>query len=421
MTGPLRFVGWFVPVMALIAACTAPAVSPTPLASPASPAAVALTAPPSSTPSPTPSPSPLPSVFADPTSSAPAAPSPTSVAARWTKARRVNRTSCDELTAVIDGAGGYHVAAGCEYGIPYVFSSVDDATWTESAIVPPAHRLDMEPRLAIDGDTLYIGVTRIGDGADCGLPADVGFFLRSRTLPDGAWSDPVRIGARGDRLQDLQVVDGVVHAIVSAEGDGPVSYESRAGATHTRVVLPGAHSAVVRVGHDGKARVAYATEHRIVYATVTGGELARTIIAADKRTNMSYPELALGPDDHADLKWIQSDQQSGPGCGTSGPGPLDGTYLGTDRGGEWATMRVRRSTFGGSLTMDPGTGQLYMLMPDDSGTLHYLAQRKDGSWSSAKVPGMSAAYESLILVDLTRGRLVVFGAEGDGIYIVTKG
>ena len=54
-------------------------------------------------------------------------------------------------------------------------------------------------------------------------------------------------------------------------------------------------------------------------------------------------------------------------------------------------MRVRRSPLGGSLTVDPTTGQLYMLMPGDSGTLHLLAQRTDGSWSSAKVPGMSGA------------------------------
>ena len=286
-------------------------------------------------------------------------------------------------------------------------------------MVPPAQRREQRPRLAVEGNTLYLGVSRIGDLADCGRPDDIGFYLRSRTLPDGAWSDAVRIGARGDRLQDIQVADGVVHAIVAAEGGGPVSYESRAGTTLTRVVLPGAHTAVVQVGQDGKARVAYATEHGVGFGTVAGGELSTTTIAAHKRTNMSSPELLLGRDDQAFLKWTQSDQQTGEGCGTSGPGPLDGTYFATDRGGAWATMRVRRSTFGELLTMDPATGQMYMLMPDDSGTQHYLRQRTDGSWASAKIPGLRGAYQALMRVDPTRGRLVVIGAEGDGIYVVT--
>lgn len=329
---------------------------------------------------------------------------------------------CDDITAVVDGTGGYHVAADCEYGVPHVFSSADGATWTESSIVPPAHRLDMEPRLAVDGATLYLGVTRFGDDADCGAPHDIGVFIRSRHLPDGAWSDVVRLGARGDRLHDLQVADGVVHAIVNAEDDGPMSYESRVGERLTRVALPGAHSAVVQVGHDGQARVAYATEHRIVYATVSGTALAKTTIAANKLTNMSFPELILGPDDHAELKWIQSDQQTGAGCGTSGPGPLDGTYFGTERGGEWATRRISRAPTGGSLTVDPATGQVFMLLSTgDFGTLHLLEHRADGSWSSTEVRGMSGSDGVLIRVDPARGRLVVFAAEGDGLYIMTKG
>jgi hypothetical protein len=327
---------------------------------------------------------------------------------------------CDDLTAVVDAAGGYHVAADCDGGV-HVFSSKDGFTWTDTLMVAPVHRTEWLPHLAIDGETLYLGVTRFGDDTDCGAPHDIGVFIRSRHVPDRAWSDATRIGARGDRLHDLQVADGVLHAIVNAENAGPLSYESKAGAALARVALPNAHSGVVQVGHDGKARVAFATEHRVTYGTVANGELLRMTIAADKRTNMSSPELLLGPDDRAFLKWTQSDQQTGEGCGTSGPGPLDGTYFGTDGDGAWTTMRVRRSTLGGSLTVDPTTGQLYMLMPGDSGTLHVLAQRTDGSWSSAKVPGMSGAYESVLRVDPARRRLVVFGAEGDGIDIVTKG
>ena len=70
--------------------------------------------------------------------------------------------------------------------------------------------------------------------------------------------------------------------------------------------------------------------------------------------------------------------------------------------------------------MDPATGQLYMLMPSDNGSLHYLTQRSDGSWSSAKVPGMSSAYQWVLRVDPVRDRLVVIGAEGDGVDIVTR-
>ena len=85
------------------------------------------------------------------------------------------------------------------------------------------------------------------------------------------------------------------------------------------------------------------TAHRIVYATVNGGELARTTVAANKRTNMSYPELTLVRAIGVDLKWIQSDQMLGEGCGTSGPGLFDGTYLGTDRGelGDTADQPLR--------------------------------------------------------------------------------
>ena len=48
---------------------------------------------------------------------------------------------CDDLTAVVDAAGGYHVAADCDGGV-HVFSSKDGSTWTDTLMVAPVHRTE---------------------------------------------------------------------------------------------------------------------------------------------------------------------------------------------------------------------------------------------------------------------------------------
>ena len=419
MIDQLRPMGWILLAMALFAACTAPAVSPTPVGSsgPTDGSAVVASASPDSTQTPTP----VPVTRPTPTTSVTRSPSPTHAPARWSKPQRITRMDCYGITATIDDRGGYHVAAVCD-GAVRVFTSADGATWTKTSIVPPADRVEMNPQLTLDGDTLYLGTSRLapedGGCGDDGL-RDLGVYLRTRQLPDGAWSDPVQLGARGDHLQALRVVEGVIHATVVADGGGPVYYESQSGPTFTQSLLPDAISTSLRVGDDGRARIAYATGHRIVYTKVDGDRLVADTVAASKKTNLVSPALVLGPGDRAYLLWTQ-DRDAGGGCAGVGPGPLDGTYFGTDRDGAWVTQRITRAVGGSALTLDPSTGRVHVIV-DDGSLLRYMRLRPDGSWASTKLRGTQGMYESVIRLDPVRGRIVVVTSNGDAIYILTTG
>ncbi len=212
----------------------------------------------------------------------------------------------------------------------------------------------------MDGDTMYLGTSWLeqtdGGCGDSGL-RDTGVHIRSRTLPDGAWSEPVRLGGRGDGLVALRVRDGVVHALVGTPA-GVMQYVATGGQGPTGPVnLPDAGSASLRVGDDGRARIAYSTGPTLYYARVDTDGLHEVKVASSDQTNLMSPSLMLGP-----------------GIGRTWPGPRTG-MLAVDA----PTQDRARSTGPSSLTGSTETGRR-------TGSVRASARQR---WPSIPIPGSS--------------------------------
>jgi hypothetical protein len=327
------------------------------------------------------------------------------------------------MTAAIDDAGRYHVAAECDGGIRYL-TSADGSSWKETSFVPPVDRLEVNPQITLDWNTVYIAYTRLapvdgGCGAD-GLE-DLGVYTQSRHLPDGGWTDPVRVGHKADHLQSFRVVDRVLHLTVSSQdGRGPIYYESQAGPVFTELQIPHAVSTSLRVGDDGHPRIAYATGHSIRFARVDGAKLAVETVAASDETNLVAPSLVLGPGDIAYMVWTQA-TDDGSGCAAPDPGPIDGVYFGTDAGGAWKTTRLSREPNLASLTFDPSSGRIDVVV-DDGPSVTRFSSVGGKTWSSARVAGTVGMSAVAIRVNpVTHGlSLFTFKWDDSGIYLLTR-
>ena len=365
-----------VAVVVIAAACSA-ATPSSPVPSPTASTTVTI---PTAAPSPTSTPQPTAAASETP------APTPSSVAASWSKPTVISKGECDNLTATIDPVGRYHVAAVCNERIRYL-TSADGIDWIETSFVPPLRRLESDPQLALDGDRLYLAYSLLApkDGG-CGASGltDVGVYTRWIKPPNGSWSDPVRIGAIGDRVQSFRVADGVQHLTVTAgDGGGPLYYESQSGSNFSKVAIPGAVTTSLRVGDDGHARIAYATGHAIRYARVSGTQLSITTVAVETETFLKWPSLVLGPGDHAYLVWSQDTFGEG-GCAGPDPGPLDGIYFATDASGRWKTTRLTKMPAQPSLTLDPATGRIEVVLTDENGMTQYESTGGD-QWTSTTI------------------------------------
>ncbi len=412
-------------IVTVAAGCNAPAPART---SPVTGSGVAAVAAPSTAGdfpgSPAPSPITLPSETVSPTPHASPRPAPAAVAA-WSKPALIRRGPCSSLTAAIDTAGHYHVAAVCDGGIRYLTSD-DGKAWKETSFVPPIDRLEVDPQLTLDGDTVYLAYNRLaptdGGCGDDGL-RDIGVYTRSRHLPNGSWSSPVRVGGKADRVQSFRVDDGVLHlTITTDDGSGPLYYESQAGLVVSELLIPNAVSTSLRVGDDGHPRIAYATGHAIRYARVDGGKLAIETVAATDNTNLTSPSLVLGPGDRAYMIWTQTTDGGG-GCVSPEPGPLDGLYFGTDASGRWTTTRLSRTPGEASLTLDPSSGRVEVVVKNGPVLTEFSSVGGD-SWASRKIPGTESMGNALIRVNPNTNGNGIFALKWDenesDIYILTR-
>ena len=139
------------------------------------------------------------------------------------------------------------------------------------------------------------------DADTCGGPysvvyEDLGVYYRKRSLPDGEWSKPRRLGREGDILGSLRVADGTLIAAMVGPGGPTVVFQPVSGGSQVRGRLKGVSDEFsLRVGSDGKARVAYvhARDGSIRLATTDGTETTSTVVA--DRGKLENPLLILGP------------------------------------------------------------------------------------------------------------------------------
>jgi hypothetical protein len=336
-------------------------------------------------------------------------PKPSAIAAaKWRKPQRVERADCESVTAVIDGAGGRHVAAGCGGKIHYVDL---DADWDPVTFKPPEARLEYDPQMAVQGDVLYLAYTRLvipTDADTCGGPIileSIGVFVRSRSLSSGqGWSDPTRIGEVGDRLQGFRVVGGTIHATV-ANGDlTHVYYETVRGASVHRHEVPGASGATsLRIGDDGRARIAYESDNSLRYATFTGAGFSSKKIPG---TSRGYaPVLVLGANDQPHLLWLR-DSGTGAYCGDDAPPSTAGTYYSTQSGGTWRSERLAARRQVASVTVDTSSGRVHVLVSGKGGRLVYLTRIGSGTWGK-RIVEPSYAGPAVIRLDQNAGDLLI--------------
>jgi hypothetical protein len=351
-------------------------------------------------------------------------PSPTASAtlAGWSEPTLIKKGQCFGLTAAIDTLGRYHVASTCDGGIRYL-TSADGIDWTETSFVPSIDRLEQDPQLTLDGDTLYLAYSVLaptdGGCGDDGLQ-EVGVYTRSLKPPSRTWSEPVRVGAKGDRVQSFRVSDGVLHlTVIANESAGPLYYESQSGPNLAKMLIPDAVTTSLRVGDDGHARVAYAIGHAIRYARVDGTKLSTTTVAASTETYLQSPSLVLGPGDHAYMVWTQN-ADGGGGCVGPEPSPVDGVYFATDASGSWKTTRLTATPGEASLTLDPSSGRIEVVVNHGSGLTQYESVGGD-DWTSTMVPGTTGLNGPLIRMNPVTGSVNIVAFDYDkGLYLVTR-
>ncbi len=350
-------------------------------------------------------------------------------APKWRTARTILPRRCDAPVLAID-PNGYHVAATCGGSIGTAEGSATGA-WTKAMFAAPAHRTESDPQLVADGDTLHLAYTRYGplnDAETCGSGVsfkDLGVYERTRSLPDGAWSDARQIGRSGDVLDAFRAMDGTLHAIVLPQGSSTAVYEQVAGGSTTRVPLPRSSGGTsLRVGDDGKARVAYVDwrDGNIQLATVDGTSVSTEVVAS--KGNLLNPLLVLGAGNQPYLVWTR-DATAAAGCAVPDPLPADGTYYGTKVDGRWVVERITKATGPTSMVLDTDTGAVHVLVNGSpnmqgGGRLEHAERTPSGKWTSEGLLDSPAEGSAIIRQDASDGTLVVVYDSKDGVQMLTR-
>lgn len=394
--------------------------TPSPQASSASPSASQV-----AQASPSQEASPSASASSSPTASPTATPSPTPpVVAGWSKPKLVaSSTDCFELVAGIDASSGDHLAASCRGKIRY-FSSKSDGSWVVTNLPPPAHRLEQTPQIGFQGNTVYLAYSRVLPDEGCGGGApDVGVYYRYRRLPDGVWSNPIRLGLVGDRLQSFRVNGTTLHATVRNDATARVYYETReaTGEYHRYWVKGAIGGTSLRIASDGEARIAFEAANSIRFGIFTGAGFDTTKVGGSKPDDWS-PNLVLDGNDDPHITWSRNPHG---GCAVREALPDDGTYYATNASGPWTYGRIAKNVGQSSIQIDGTTGLVHVVISGNTG-LGYYTKTPTAGWRATLLRGEGAEWP-LIRLDPATGRLLVayFAATPDasafgGIYVLTK-
>jgi hypothetical protein len=405
----------------LIAACGGPtaAAVPTPAAPVASPdvPAPVVESPGTVGQAPDPGPVASPDPSKPPVTAPAPKPKPIPVPTVWSKASVVIAGPCyGSPASTVDGSGRFHVAVGCGMNVRYSMSK-DGRTWTTTQFKHPPHRYEVDPQLAVDGSTLYLAFTRLrptdGGCGDDGL-VDVGVYYRTRQLPAGAWSAPVRMGSAGDHLQSFRVDGGAIHeTFTTQDGQGPVEYGLLAGGTFRSVKIPGATGTSLRIGDDGRARIAYATGRTIRYAVVgTDLHLSTRRIFDGRQLELSSPNLVLGSGNRAFVTFAAHVPLGG-GCADGGETlPKPGTYFASDDSGSWHVRRLSSLISAAPLVIDTWTGRINAVIQGTKGLREYVRDPR-GGWTSAGIPRTSFMDAAVVRRDATTGVLLLVASRWD--------
>jgi hypothetical protein len=249
---------------------------------------------------------------------------------------------------------------------------------------------------------------------------DIGVYYRSRDLPSGTWSEPQQVGEPTDSLMSLRVAGGSLHLLV-IDPELNVFYETVEGATvHRYKVGESFGGAALRIGGDGRARIAYESANSLKFGVFTGAGFSTTTIPGT--TNAVGPSLVLDAQNHAHVVWTRTNQ--GGGCAEPDPDPKEGMYYATDAGGTWRTTRFTKSIGEASLTVDVKTGRVHILFAEfaDRGGLRYYTKAANGGWTAKRILA-GRAFSPVLRLDPSTGTLLAAFVDDSvghaGIYIMT--
>jgi hypothetical protein len=345
-------------------------------------------------------------------------PSPSTVAvARWSKALRVGAVAeCGPPVAGIDAGGSQHIAASCDGHLRYAVST-GDGNWTTTDIPAPKDRLELDPKIAFQGTTMYLAYTRVAPDQGCGgTYADVGVYYRRRTLPNGAWSAPTQFGIAKDALQGFRVDGSTLHAVV--QGTDGTDYLRIDGSTVQRYTIQ-AYGASLRVGSDGRARLVTRLGDSLRFGVFNGSGFSTSPIVGTRYDDWAFL-LVLDAKDGAHLLWTRSPGTGG--CASLDATPEDGTYYATNASGTWESGRFTTQIGPSALQYDDATGTVHILV----GTvgLVYYTKSTTGSWNKTSLASTATSAAALAR-DPANGTLLAVWVrstgESAGIYVVTKG
>jgi hypothetical protein len=340
--------------------------------------------------------------------------------ATWSKPGRVDKQPCGDFAVGIDARSRTHVITGCD--LRYSVSNAAGQWTTSSLADSKAH----EPLIAFDGDQAYIAYWRDlpWDADTCGgpdsMPPSAGVYYRHRTLPDGGWSKAIPFGARGDHLTAFRVEDGVLHAIVlnqTADRLRTLYIRSTQNPVVSARFRIDARDVALRVGDDGRARVAYWADGSLRYGTLNGSGFSTSKIATGRTDGPAA--LALGPGDRPHVVYTIARPTGDGGCGDPEGLARTGTYLATMVDGKWTSERVTKTVGLPSLALDPGSGRVHVMV----GNTVYTKEPSRG-WTSARLP--AGVEDPEMRVDPATGRLLLVylrsspDGESDGLFAITS-
>ena len=219
---------------------------------------------------------------------------------------------------------------------------------------------------------------------------------------------------------------------VALHGDASTYYETVHGSTAHRYAIAdmtGMFAPALRVGDDGKARVAYTLDAGITFGTFTGSGFSNTHVAGSEEG--WAPVMVLGKGDAAYLLWDRSPEPGG--CVTRDSEPTDGTYFSTNASGTWQTSRLSLTVGEAALTVDVVSGQVHALVsgfdqnaasPQASASLIYFTGPAGGPWTPTTLLPYAVDTPVIKLDQATGALLVMYAVTSDGgatqIYAMTK-
>jgi hypothetical protein len=210
---------------------------------------------------------------------------------------------------------------------------------------------------------------------------------------------------------------GVLHAIVSNAISGPTFYvrstQDPVKAARYRIDVDGDVS--LRIGDDGRARVAYWRNGSLLFGTFNGSGFSTAGIS--KGPTDGSPMLVLGARNQPHIAYTIVEPANG--CGDAGLPSRAGTYYATLVNGKWTSQRITKRLGLTSLTLDPGSGRLHVLVGN---TLY--TKTPNAAWVSARLPA-GVDNPTMRLDPATGSLLLVYNrsspdGESDGLYAITS-